>query len=404
MISGSRSVAVIGGGTVGLSTAYALWREGYDVTLIEEQAEVGRVASFSNGGQLSYRYVSPLAGPGVPLEALSWLGKAGSPISLNLKMDLNQWRWLFSFLSACTRSQSDRHASELLKLALASQKQLAQWREEGLDGFLWRRPGKLIIYRNIEKFRKASCALTDSRTQHVLGAEGCIAVEPAFSGLKSSLAGGIFTEDEEVADCHLYCQALLGKMQNSKTFRYMQATAALRPSANNTDQCEVLVNGRRIDTRHIVLAAGLASRAVAKPLGIDLPLYALRGYSLTLPAIEHATPSVSVTDYDNRVVYARLGDKLRIAAMVDIGLSSTRQQETRLSQLRTLAAQTLPAAGPYDTATPWIGARPATPSSVPIIGRTRWKNLLLNVGHGALGFTLSPGSARRVVELIQTEQ
>lgn len=394
-----RTITIVGGGVIGLTTAYALIQAGHDVTLIEREDNVGLQASFGNGGQLSYRYVRPLADAGVPLDAVSWMFRAGSPISLKLRPDWHQWRWLLDFLAACNARTNQKNASILLKLALRSQETLHQWQQDGLDGFLWRQPGKLVVYRNAAKFKKAAKAVTNPQQEQVLTPQECARIEPAFASLAPRLAGGIFSPDDEVADCHLFCQSLLTALQSHPSFRLLRGEARLEGGEN--DRCHITIDGIHHETDVIVLAAGLASRALVKPLDIALPLYGLKGYSLTVQADDAVLPTVSVTDYDNRVVYARLGNRLRLAAMVDIGALDASINPERIEHLKRLAAETLPAAGPYTSAATWAGMRPATPTGVPIIAPTQWKNLLLNVGHGALGFTLSVGSALTIRDLVE---
>lgn len=394
-----RTITIVGGGVIGLTTAYALIQAGHDVTLIEREDNVGLQASFGNGGQLSYRYVRPLADAGVPLDAVSWMFRAGSPISLKLRPDWHQWRWLLDFLAACNARTNQKNASILLKLALRSQETLHQWQQDGLDGFLWRQPGKLVVYRNAAKFKKAAKAVINPQQEQVLTPQECARIEPAFASLAPRLAGGIFSPDDEVADCHLFCQSLLTALQSHPSFRLLRGEARLDGGEN--DRCRITIDGVHHETDVIVLAAGLASRALVKPLDIALPLYGLKGYSLTVQADDAVLPTVSVTDYDNRVVYARLGNRLRLAAMVDIGALDASINPERIEHLKRLASETLPAAGPYTSAATWAGMRPATPTGVPIIAPTQWKNLLLNVGHGALGFTLSVGSALTIRDLVE---
>ncbi|AOX18742.1 FAD-dependent oxidoreductase [Kozakia baliensis] len=392
-------IAVIGGGVIGLSTAYALIRAGHDVTLVERNEDVGLGASYANGGQLSYRYVSPLADAGVPRQALRWMLKSGSPVSLRLRADPNQWRWMFSFLSACTHKTNRQSTAALLSLALRGQDELAAWRAEGLDGFMWRQPGKLVLYRQDAAFRKAMFSIHDAKLERALSPADCAKIEPAFAHLAPDLAGGIFSPEDEVADSHLFCKALKASLLCEPRFRYVQGNSSLAPDTEN--RCELKVDGRRFTTDLIVLAAGLGARDMTIPLGIHLPLYGLKGYSLTLRPSPETMPSVSVTDYDNRVVYARLGDALRVAAMVDIGAEDATFNPTRLASLRTLVKRTLPhIADESGNDNPWTGLRPATPTGVPIIGRSRYTNLLFNVGHGALGFTLCTGSAARIADII----
>lgn len=394
-----RNITVIGGGVTGLATAYALLRDGHAVTLLERRNDVGQEASFANGGQLSYRYVHPLADAGVPRESVSWLLQAGSPISLRLRADPHQWRWMLAFLRACNSTTNARNSQILLQLALRSQDELTRWRGEGLKDFLWRQPGKLVVYRNAAKFRKAAAGISNPEREQVLSPAECARVEPAFAALAPSLAGGIFSPADEVADCYRFCLSLRDAMAAMPSFTLRHGQASLRQGTNG--RCDVLVDGRAHETDLVVLAAGMRSRQMARAMGFDLPLYGLKGYSLTVASPAGTMPDVSVTDYDNRVVYARLGDALRIAAMVDIGARDNSINPRRIARLRDLAAKTLPRAGPYDTARAWAGLRPATPSGVPIIARTRAPNLLLNVGQGALGFTLSVGSALRVCDLVR---
>lgn len=399
LMPAKRTITVVGGGVIGLTTAYALIQAGHSVTLVEREDQVGEQASFGNGGQLSYRYVRPLADAGIPLEALSWMLQADSPISLRLRLDWQQWRWLADFLLACNARTNKANAARLLKLGLQGQQALNQWRQDGLDDFLWRKPGKLVVYRNAQKFFKAAKSVSNPQQEQVLTPAECAQVEPAFAGLAPTLAGGIFSPDDEVADCYLFCQALLKSLKQSKDFEIVKGDVALEEDQDA--RCRVRINGAVWQTDLVVLAAGLASRALMQPLGQRLPLYGLKGYSLTVEADPAVLPDVSVTDYDNRVVYARLGDRLRIAAMVDIGALNASPDPRRIASLKHLAEETLPAAGPYASAATWAGMRPATPTGVPLVERTQWRNLLLNVGHGALGFTLSCGSALTIRDLVE---
>ncbi|OAG73417.1 D-amino acid dehydrogenase small subunit [Acetobacter malorum] len=289
-----------------------------------------------------------------------------------------------------------------MALALQGQQALNQWRQDGLADFLWRKPGKLVVYRNAHKFSKAAQSVSSPQQEQVLTPVECAQVEPAFAGLAPTLAGGIFSPDDEVADCYLFCQALLKSLQKSREFQLVKGDATLEDDQGG--RCRLRINGTVWQTDLVVLAAGLASRELMQPLGQRLPLYGLKGYSLTVQADPAVLPDVSVTDYDNRVVYARLGDRLRIAAMVDIGALNASPDPRRLASLKHLAEETLPAAGPYASATTWAGMRPATPTGVPLVERTQWRNLLLNVGHGALGFTLSCGSALTIRDLVEEMQ
>ena len=225
-------IAVIGGGVIGLSTAYALIRAGHRVTLIEQSADVGLGASYANGGQLSYRYVTPLADAGIPRQALRWMLKSGSPVSLRLRADPKQWRWMLSFLSACTRTTNRRNAKVLLQLGLEGQAEMEIWREEGLKGFLWRQPGKLVLYRNEAVFRKAVSGIQNTTLERALSPAECAEIEPAFAHLTPDLAGGIFSPEDEAADSQLFGKALTTSPRTATGIRDLRVNATAAPQAD----------------------------------------------------------------------------------------------------------------------------------------------------------------------------
>ena len=395
----AQRVTVIGGGVIGLATAYALVREGFAVDLIEARESLAAGTSFANGGQLSYRYVSPLADAGVPLQALGWLLRSDSPLKLRPRLDLAQWRWLAAFMAACRTSVNRSNAAHLLRLALHSQRILTQWREDDrLADFAWRRNGKLVTFRNPASFAQARGHLSDPQGQRVLDAADIAALEPALAN--TPFIGGVFTADEEVADCHRFCLALVERLQASGRCRLMlgQPVTAIRHADGVIQALEL--GEQRIAVERLVLCAGHRSASLGLP-GLQLPIYPLKGYSLTAPILAgQQAPQVSITDYDRKIVYARLEDQLRVAAMVDIVGFDESLDPQRLASMRQLAAATLPDAADYTQAREWAGMRPATPSGVPLLGATRYRNLWLNLGHGALGFTLACASAAVLAELL----
>lgn len=387
----AQRVCIIGAGVVGLATAYALVREGFDVTLVEARERGGLETSYANGGQLSYRYVAPLADSGVPAQALGWLLRNDAPLRLRPRLDPAQWRWLLGFLAACRGSLNRRNAAHLLRLALLSQRTLQDWREEdGLDGFDWRRNGKLVAFRQPASFARARQGLADPSAQFVLSAAECRELEPALSD--APFVGGIHTPDEEVADCHAFCVQLAERLQASGHCRQLHGRRVTKIVEGGAAVRGVEVGGDLIEADHVVLAAGYRSAELMLP-GLRLPLYPLKGYSLTLPVgAQHRAPDTSITDYDRKIVYARIGERLRIAAMVDIVGFDPGLEPARLALLRQQARDTFPQGGDFDAAVEWAGMRPATPTGVPLVGSGGYRNLWLNLGHGALGFTLACGS------------
>jgi len=398
----AQRVCIIGAGVVGLATAHALVLEGFDVTVLEARNAAGLETSFANGGQLSYRYVAPLADAGVPQQALGWLLRGDSPLRLRPRLDPAQWRWLMEFTAACRRSVNRANAEHLLRLALFSQATLAQWRAQGLDGFDWRRNGKLVAFREESSFRSARQNLSAPSAQFVLDAEQCRQLDPALAA--APFVGGVYTPDEEVADCYKFCQQLAEGLRQSGRCRLVYGHPASRLVLRHGAVAGVEAGGETFEADQVILAAGYRSAALL-PGGPRLPLYPLKGYSLTAPirADDHA-PDVSLTDYDRKVVYARIGEHLRIAAMVDIVGFDPRLEPKRLALIRQQAADTLPDACDYNAAIEWAGMRPATPTGVPLVGACGPRGLWLNLGHGALGFTLACGSAQLIAAQINGRQ
>lgn len=395
----ARKVCIIGGGVIGLASAYALVRAGFAVTLVEAQETLGSETSFANGGQLSYRYVAPLADKGVPLQAIGWMLRGDSPLKLRPRLDPAQWRWMASFLGACRSSVNKHNAGHLLRLASLSQDTLQRWREEDqLGDFHWRRNGKLVTFRSLDSYERALDKVSDTLQQQVLSAADCQRLEPTLdSGV---FAGGIYTPNEEVGDCHAFCQKLAARLESSGrcTFMLGRKVTGIRHSAGSVQAIEM--GDDVLPVEHLVLAAGHRSPELALP-GVSLPLYPLKGYSLSVPIGEqHQAPNISITDYDRKIVYARIGEQLRVAAMVDIVGFDTRLEPKRLALIKRQALETFPLAGDYQKAVEWAGMRPATPNGVPLIGATAYRNLWLNLGHGALGFTLACGSGQLLAELI----
>ncbi|WP_294739254.1 D-amino acid dehydrogenase [uncultured Pseudomonas sp.] len=395
----AQQVCVIGGGVIGLASAYALVRAGMQVTVVEARETLGSETSFANGGQLSYRYVAPLADKGVPLQAIGWMLRGDSPLKLRPRMDPTQWRWMASFLGACRGSVNQRNAAHLLRLASLSQNTLQRWREEDqLGDFHWRRNGKLVTFRTLHSYEHALNKVTDPLQQQVLSAADCERLEPTLGG--GRFFGGIYTPNEEVGDCHAFCQQLAARLEASGRCTFLLGRKVTRIHHHAGRVHSIEMGDEALSVEHLVLAAGHRSPELALP-GMSLPLYPLKGYSLSVPiGAQHQAPNISITDYDRKIVYARIGEQLRVAAMVDIVGFDTRLEPKRLALIKRQALETFPLAGDYQHAVEWAGMRPATPTGVPLIGASACSNLWLNLGHGALGFTLACGSGQLLAELI----
>lgn len=399
-------VVVVGGGVIGLTSAWALLEAGQRVSLVERAPEFAGGASRANGGQLSYRYVSPLADSGVPLKALAWLLDPDGPLRFRPEASLAQWSWLANFLMRC-RAAVNREATErLLRLGRLSQQCFQDWQQAApMHDIALREPGKLVVYRDPRGFERVRERLQAGGLEQALDRAACLQLEPALAEGGTALAGGIFTPGEAVADCHAYSLQLAERVQAHPRFAGRLQAQAQGWRIEGGRAIALRTDAGELGGDAFLIAAGLHSRALAARAGIALPLYPLKGYSLTAPiGARHRPPEISVTDFEKKVLYARMGQQLRVAAMVDLVGDNERLDQRRLASLHRQVRELFPQAADYAAAQPWAGLRPATPSGVPILGATPVRGLWLNVGHGALGFTFSCGSARIVSALISGQE
>jgi D-amino-acid dehydrogenase len=401
-ISGQQAI-VIGGGVVGLASAWWLLGAGYRVTLVEQAAQVGSASSYRNGGQLSYRYVSPLADAGVPLKALHWLLQPDGPLRFRPEADWRQWRWLARFIACCNSDANRRTTAMLLQLGALSRQAMAQLALVlPLEEFAWRNAGKLVVYRSRALLDAVLSRPDMENVRQVWSPAEIVQREPALAELAPHLAGGVYHDGEAVADCHAFCLALARRLQAHPRFQGIVQAEARQLQVRQGKIDGLLTSAGSLHGDHYVLAAGVASRDLAASAGLYLPIYPLKGYSLTAPIrAQDRAPDISVTDFERKVLYARIGGNLRVAAMADLVGDNTAIDPRRVASLRRLARSALPGAADYDRAEPWAGLRPATPDGAPILGATRYPNLWLNVGHGALGFTFACGTAALLADFMQ---
>jgi len=398
----SQHVCIVGAGIVGLFSAWRLLREGHRVTLLEGRNGPGLATSFANGAQLSYSYVAPLAEPAALGSFPGYLLDARAPLCFRPSLSPRFWSWCCRFAAHCTTARAQRTTRELLALGFLSRRCLHALLDEYPDPALHHRQnGKLVLYRDADSFRAAQRRLRFQAQfgceQFALQAAECVAVEPALAGLQERLTGGIHTPSEDVIDSHALCLHLAALIRRGGgEIRYAAPVRGQRFAGGRI--AALLLPDSEIAADQFVLAGGIESRDLLAGMGLRVPLLGLKGYSLTVDCAQGVAPSLSITDSRHRIVFARLGDRLRVAGMVDMGNERTDIPARRLATLIRQARAVFPLAGDYDQAEPWAGLRPATPSGRPLIDRVGHANLYVNVGHGTLGLTLAAGSAELLAD------
>ncbi|QHI97446.1 FAD-dependent oxidoreductase [Xylophilus rhododendri] len=399
-----RQVTVIGAGIVGLASAAALSRAGHQVTVIDRAAAAGQGASGGNGCQLSYGYVAPLAQPGLPFDVPGLMLSRHGPLHITPRADVRQWRWMWEFLRACSAPVAQRSTLELLALGALSRQETEQWiAGASAEALSFSRSGKLVLYATQSSFdagrRQAELQAPHGPLQSALPGDGFLAHEPALASFRGAVAGSIYTPDECAIDGLALCRNTEEVLRSrGVVFEYGVTVHGLRREGARVSRLLSSAGDRPVDA--LVLAGGAGSAALAASAGLRVPVYPLKGYSITVPVRDPAAvPSVSVTDAKRKVVYARIGDRLRVAGFVEIGARDGAVDPRRIEQLQACTQEAFGGAVDIGAAVPWAGLRPATPTSLPIVGRSGGvENLFLNVGHGALGLTLAFGTARRLAD------
>ena len=404
-------VCVLGAGIVGLATAWQLERQGHQVTVIDRAAP-GAGASGGNGAQLSYSYVQPLADPSIWKQLPKLLLSPTSPLKLRPQLDPLQWRWGMEFLAACNAGTSRDTTARLLALAASSRTQFEAMRSDIGPDCDFSATGKLVLYASAASLEGARAQLDLQRAmgseQRLVTPDECIAIEPALQGYRGQMAGAVYTPSECAADCLKVCAELMRAL-SARGVRFMLGTDVhgFARSENRIDAVRTSKDGMESDVEAdaFVMALGSASHKLGRALGAYLPVYPLKGYSITVevdPA-PGAAPRVNVTDSARKVVFARIGSRLRVAGMAELVGHDASIPATRIETLAAATRAVFPQASRLEELHPWTGMRPATPKGLPIIGRLESapSNMLFNTGHGALGFTLAFGSALRVAQALE---
>ena len=402
-------VIVLGAGVVGLTSAWYLNKAGHDVTVIDRQSGAGLETSFANGGQISVSHAEPWATPGAPVQVLKWLGREDAPLLYRLRADPAQWRWGLQFLFECLPWRWRRNVVDILRLALYSRASLQALRSDTGIAYDHSERGILHFYTDEAHFRGA---LSVGRLMREHGCERepktpqeIVKLEPALAQILPQLVGGDYASSDEGGDAHLFTQRLASLCAaRGVTFQYGATIEDILRDGDVVSRVDIRTAGgekRAVSADAYVFALGSYSPLWSRRLGIRLPIYPLKGYSVTIPILDpDAAPSVSLTDDEHKLVFTRLGERLRVAGTAELNGYDTSVNALRCDAILRRTAALFPLAGDYDSALRWAGLRPATPSNLPYVSRTKLRNLFLNTGHGTLGWTMGCGSARVLADLV----
>jgi D-amino-acid dehydrogenase len=402
-------ILVLGAGVVGTTTAYYLNGLGCDVTVVERQAAPAAETSFANGGQVSVSHAEPWANPGAPLKVLRWLAREDAPLLFRLRADMRQWLWGLAFLRECTPQRTRRNIEQIVRLGIFSRDKLQRLRRDTGIEYDQRERGILHFYtdsREFEAARAPAAQMSDLGCERrIVSADEAVAIEPALRACRARLAGATYTSADESGDAHRFTTGLAKICAGAGVrFAFGHEVKALRAAGGRIEHVEATdADGRfvRLQADAYVLAAGSFSPLLAAPLGVRLNIYPAKGYSITLPVADPARAyEVSLTDDEYKLVYSRLGERLRIAGTAELNGYDRSLNPVRCAAIVKRVEALFPGAGDTTKVEAWSGLRPATPSNVPYIGRSAIPNLYLNTGHGTLGWTHACGSACVLSDLL----
>jgi D-amino-acid dehydrogenase len=405
-------VLVLGAGVVGVASAWYLAEAGHEVTVVDRQAQAAMETSFANGGQISASHAEPWAKPSVVPKILRWLGREDAPLAFRPRADWAQWMWGLRFLLECLPGRFERNCRALAGLAAYSRDCLRALREK--TGLRYDQSSRGILHfatdgHDFEVLaRSAEAVRALGIDRQVKSAPECLALEPALKDSQDPVTGGVYTPGDESGDACRFTQELARlAARRGVRFRFDSSVKAIDVTGEEVSGVRLENEQQELNADAYVVALGSYSPLLLRPLGIRIPVYPLKGYSITLqlgPEHDDAAPSMSLTDEAHKIVISRLGTRLRAAGTAELTGYDTAVSRVRCAAIAQRVRELFPGLGGITAHESWTGLRPATPDNVPIIGRTHLRNLFLNTGHGTLGWTLACGSGRALADLVSGRQ
>ncbi|WP_234831273.1 D-amino acid dehydrogenase [Rhodopseudomonas palustris] len=401
-------VVVLGAGVIGVTSAYYLAKAGHQVVVLDRREAPALETSYANAGEISPGYASPWAAPGIPLKALKWLFAKHAPLVIRPTADPAMWRWLAAMLRNCTAARYALNKARMVRLAEYSRDCLIELRRETGVSYDHRTLGTLQVFRTAEQLdavgKDIAVLRNDGVEFELLDAAGCVAAEPGLRWVEHKIAGGLRLPNDETGDCFKFTNALKDLCERiGVEFRFNVDIRGLRVDSGAVTSVGTDQGDERADV--FVAALGSYTPALLAPLGLRVPVYPLKGYSITVPIVDEARAPVStVMDETYKVAITRLGSRIRVGGMAEIAGFNFDLPQARRDTLQHSVEDLFGGAGDQASASFWTGLRPMTPDGTPIIGATQHRNLYINSGHGTLGWTMACGSGRIVADLVSGMQ
>jgi len=395
-------IVILGSGVIGATAAYYLARDGHDVTVLERQAAPALETSHANAGEVSPGYAAPWAAPGLLFKAVKWLLMTHRPLVVWPRPDPALVRWAVQLLGQCNAASYERNKARMVRLAEYSRDCLRALRADLPLAYDARTRGTMQLFRTMAQVEATAADIRVLERFGVawqrLDREGCIALEPALARVREKIVGGLLLPGDETGDCYKFTVAIANHAaRRGARFRFGVQIRALRANGDaieavDTDQ------GSEVADRYVV-ALGSYTPLLLQPLGLRLPVYPVKGYSLTVPITDAAgAPESTVMDETHKVAVTRLGDRIRVGGTAELAGYSLALREARRRTLEHVVSDLFPGGGDLRAATFWTGLRPMTPDGTPVIGPTRYRNLWLSTGHGTLGWTMAAGSGQLLAD------
>ncbi len=401
-------VIVLGSGVIGTTTAYYLARQGAKVTVLDRQPAAAKETSYANAGQVSPGYSTPWAAPGIPLKAIKWLFQKHAPLAIRLDGSLYQLKWMAAMLANCSADRYSVNKERMLRLSEYSRDCLRELRAATGIHYEERTRGTLQLFRTeaqLEAARRDIAVLEEVGVPYeLLDRNRLVTAEPALARSIHKLAGGLRLPNDETGDCRLFTTRLAEMAAAlGVDFRYNQTVSGLNTAGGQITG--VRVGSEVLTADRYVAAFGSYTRGFLEPLGLDLPVYPVKGYSLTIPLKDEAAAPVStILDETYKIAVTRFDERIRVGGMAELSGFDLRLKDARRKTLELVVNDLFPDSGHVAQAEFWTGLRPMTPDSTPVVGPTRYGNLFLNTGHGTLGWTMACGSGKLVADQVMGQR